>query len=145
MIAAQFAAVLASLVLAVLTELARRGLAALKAHVRSERVRKAMEQLLELSSVCVMHAAQTVVEDLKDPTKPGEWNAVAARAVRESVRADVSTLAKAALGTLKTDGQFSSAELNRVVEAAIEAAVLSLKGGQSRVLEAEPIAQESAS
>lgn len=121
--------VLSPILLAALTYASVRVVAFINARVKSEYARLALLQLTDLAETTVKALEQTVVADLKDATKDGEFTAeeaaqVKARAV-EIVMAQLGP-AKEVAAKLGMDG---TAKLRAFVESKIEAAVLDLSKG----------------
>ena len=127
----------ASAVLAILPYLAfllMLGLAALVAwlapltyrYIGDKRVALALVVLADNTAKVVAAIAQTVVRDLKDPSKPGFWDERAAQAARREAIAQVRILIPDMVATLKAVGR-SNADIDHLISTHVEATVLALK------------------
>ncbi len=93
-----------------------------KKYVHNDAALKALDTLGRLTQIAVGNAAQKVVTDLKDPTKPGTWDAVAAAAVKASVTSDVKSLGQQPLAVLSANGMDIEKLIDHGIEAAVKAA-----------------------
>ena len=130
--------------LATLALLVRKYLAWIKTSDMPSQVQSALSALGEISLTCVAHAWQTVVEDLKDPEKPGVWNDRAKADVKASVSADVAMLAASALRTLREVGM-SEQSIQSLLDKTVERAVADLKSRAVIQFVTEPMEVEHAS
>jgi len=125
--AAQVASYLYPLFLALLAYLVKRAMDAIAKMSASARVKNALSQVAQVMRTVVQNASQRVVDDLKNPNKPGEWNKAAMASVKESTLEDGRSLLKGALSVLKTDGGYAPDELNTLLDRMLEAAVRETK------------------
>ena len=118
----QFLSLVGPFVLAMLAAIASY-LAPLARRLFAQRlIGSAVELLGVLAATAVANAYQTVVKDLKDPSKPGVWSAEAAASVKASVLRDLRVLGAGALQQLETHGLGPAAVdalLNQLVESAV--------------------------
>lgn len=95
-------------------------------YVRDKRFALALVTLADTTVKVVGAVAQTVVRDLKDPSKPGTWDERAARAARQEAIAQVRILLPDVISTLKATGR-SNADIDHLISTHVEATVLALK------------------
>lgn len=127
---ASLGAALSPLVLIVLAAVAAR-LAALGAkHIRDKRFAAAVELAAYGAAGVVADLAQHVVDALKDPSKPGTWDQVAANAVRETAITRVRSLYPGAVQVL-TSALQSTTKVDELLGTLVERAVRDLKGRAS--------------
>lgn len=108
-----------------------------------EQLRTALLAIGDVAALCVAHAWQTRVSLLKDPTRPGEWNPVVALETKTTVTDDVKALARSPLDTLRDTGM-SDSDVSRVVDRAVERAVVDLKNSAVPVTKNSAVATSSA-
>lgn len=95
-------------------------------YVRDKRLALALVVLADTVVKVVAATAQTVVRDLKDPSKPGTWDERAAQAARREAVAQVRILIPDVVATLRAGGR-SNADLDHLIATHVEATVLALK------------------
>lgn len=120
-------------ILTILAVLAKKSLAASGASVGTQ---KAMASIIDASRICAGNVFQTVVRDLKDPSKPGTWDQKAKEAAKAAALTDVHTLTAGAKKALLSHGM-TSAAVDSLIDKAIESAVADLKA-QHPELDAMP-------
>jgi hypothetical protein len=117
-------------VLAALLGLALARLTAfINARIKSENAKVALLQLTDLAETTVKALEQTVVADLKDVTKDGEFTATEAQAVKDRAVALVMAQMGPASEIAKRLGMQEADRLRAFIESKIEAAVLDLRKG----------------
>jgi hypothetical protein len=101
----------------------------INARIKSENARAALLQLTDLAETTVKALEQTVVADLKDATKDGEFTAAEAQAVKDRAVALVMAQMGPASDIAQRLGMQEADKLRTFVESKIEAAVLDLRKG----------------
>lgn len=134
-IAEQIALYVLPIVISLVALVLRKITAAITAQTNNTRVRSAVVMLSTLIETLVGNAMQTVVADLRDPSKPGEWSAVAAASVKESVLKDLHVLGRQSIDALKSAGQINPEQLDKLLDRMLEAAVFKLKAGRISSIE----------
>lgn len=94
----------------------------MRRYVHNDSVLKALDMVGKIIETSVGHAAQTTVHDLKDPSKPGTWDKVAAEAIKASVASDVKAMGQKPLAVLSQNGM----DIEKLLDHGIEAAVKGL-------------------
>jgi hypothetical protein len=90
---AQALTTLAPVVLLALAVVGSRLSEALRKRVQNERLRQLLDTIGKLVATGVADAYQTIVQALKDTSKPGEWDEAAARYVKAKVISEVKSAA----------------------------------------------------
>lgn len=125
-IASLASALLPLAVLAIAAIAAR--LAALGAqHIRDKRLAAAVQLAAYGAAGVVADLAQHVVDALKDPSKPGTWDQVAANAARAAAIGRVKQLYPGAVAVI-TDALKDSGRVEELLGTLVERAVVDLKG-----------------
>jgi hypothetical protein len=97
-----------------------------RTHFKISAQNTAVDAVFEAAVTAVSNAMQRLVADLKDPSKPGTWDAVAAASIKKSVVQDVHTLGAQALDRLKASN-WTDAQRATLVEQLVERAVLEVR------------------
>jgi predicted secreted protein len=97
-----------------------------RTHYRIGAQNTAVDAVREAAMTAASSAMQRMVTDLKDPTKPGTWGAIAAASVKSSVVQDAQTLSAQALARLKSSN-WTDEQRTKLVEQLVERAVLEIK------------------
>lgn len=87
---------------------------------------QAIDQLSQIVLTCVRSASQSRVLSLKDPSKPGSWDADTARAVKADVVMRVMEIGSVVISTLRRCG-LSDQSIKSMIEEMVESHVLDNK------------------
>lgn len=123
-------ALLAPVLVVMLRKLLRR--------LHAEEYERAAVTLGRLAGVLVGRASQTIVADLKDPEKPGDWTEALGKSTKSAVVSQLRILGRSSLETLRGQGH-SDAELGELLDALVESAVRRDKASVPPLILAEPI------
>lgn len=94
------------------------------AATKNQQLAHAIDLLASGAQGIVADLSQHVVQDLKDPTKPGTWDAVAKAAVRDTAILRLQQLYPTAVGVLQ---RTNPEKVQEVLGTLVEAAVLKYK------------------
>lgn len=120
---------LIALALALAAPVVREGyriLRATRVRLRSRAAKAALDALTVIAGTAVAAAADEV-RNLKDPTKPGEWNGVVARRIADRVISEVRSLGADLITQLRHLGFIDAAGLSALLESMVEAQVERLR------------------
>ena len=95
---------------------------AIRSHVKNAAVQDALLGITHLAETVVKSTAQTVVADLKDPTKPGTWDEKAAASVKHSVLGELHLLSEKFRATLMAQG-WTAGNIATLLKHTVESAV----------------------
>jgi hypothetical protein len=98
----------------------------IRLHVKNARLAKALQVVASLAFTIVSRISQTVVADLKDPSKPGSWNTTVAAAAKRQALDDLRAVGASVIPQLMSGG-IKGAALDTLLESHVESAVLALK------------------
>lgn len=101
-------------------------LRAARVRLRSRAAQAALDALTVVVGTAVA-AAASEVRDLKDPTKPGSWNAAVARSIRERVIEEVMLLGRDLIAQLRVIGAVDPEAVYELLERMVEAQVERLR------------------
>lgn len=108
----------------------------IRARVKNKLVADLLAGLATVAGIVVAHASQTVVQNLKDPSRPGTWDAQTAAAVKAVVLRDLRELGAQELEQLRTLRKLDGPTVDKLLEQLVEAKVLELKHGAPVILSA---------
>jgi len=137
---AQAISTLGPLVLLALSVLTAWLTKAAREHIQDKRLATTLETITKLVATAVADAFQTVVKDLKDPTKPGEWNATTAASIKWNVIEGVKNTAPAVLEQLQ---QLGVVKLDELLAQLVEQRVVALNAARLPPAPTTPITQLS--
>lgn len=124
---ASAATALLPLALLALTALAAWAARLVGRHIRDRRLALAVELAAYGAAAVVADLAQHVVSDLKNPTKAGRWDEVAATAVKLRAIAQVRALYPSAVRVL-AEASADPSRVDELLGTLVERAVVDLKG-----------------
>ena len=125
-IASQFVPFLVQVLTLVVIALVTAALAAIRRRLGTGAAADAM-QLLAATAGALVAAAADEVRAMKDPLKPGTWDAATAARIRARVLGDLRTLGSDAVARLRASGSLSRADVERLLEQLVEAEVERLR------------------
>lgn len=105
---------------------AYRMLRSVRVRLRSRAAKAAIDGLTVLAGTAVAAAAEEV-RNLKDPTKPGEWNRATAARIRDRVIGEVMELGRDLIAQLKLLGVLDAGSVYDLLERMVEAQVERLR------------------
>jgi hypothetical protein len=97
-----------------------------RTHFKITAQNAAVDAVQTAAETAVSAIMQSMVASLRDPTKPGTWNEVAAESAKAAAIEQVRLLSAQALDRLKASN-WSDAQRRALVEGAIERAVIIVK------------------
>lgn len=115
------------LLLALITAAAAWGAAAIRRRTTDARYAAAVDTLARGAEAVVADFSQHVVADLRDPSKPGSWDEVTQRALRQRAAARIRALFPDDAAAL--DRAVGADRANEILGTLVERAVLTQKGG----------------
>lgn len=136
---ASLASALLPLALLAIAALAARLTALGAQHIRDKRLAAAVQLAAYGAAGVVADLAQHVVDALKDPTKPGTWDQVAANAARGAAIGRVKQLYPGAVAVI-TDALKDPGRVEELLGTLVERAVVDLKGRTPKVAVGELLA-----
>lgn len=124
---AQALVLLQPLLLALISAGVAAALPMIRKHIQNSLAASAMEALTTTAGVVVANALQTVVEDLKDPNKPGVWDASTASTVKARVLRDLRQLAANEIAEVQKLKGLHPEDVTKLLGQLVESQVLELK------------------
>lgn len=124
---AQAFIVLQPLLLALLSALVVWASTAIRKHVHNKLAASAFEAIVSTAATVVASASQTVVEDLKNPERPGTWDDNQAALVKAHVMRDLKQLAAKPIEELKSLRSLDAESVQKLLDRLVESQVGQLK------------------
>ncbi|MEZ4391978.1 MAG: hypothetical protein R3A48_12850 [Polyangiales bacterium] len=134
---ASLSATLLPFLLVALAALGARLVAFAAQHIRDKRLSVAVQLAAYGAAAVVADVAQHVVEDLKDPNKPGTWDKIAMSSARTTAIARVRKLYPGAVSVI-TAALKDPGKVEELLGTLVERAVVELKGASLGAPSSEP-------
>ena len=104
---------------ALILYLIRRATLALEKRAQSEELSSKLGALEHVAEASVANVEATIVKDLKDPSKPGKWDHVAAESAKNAAMDQAKDIGRMLLLELNTHGIDSAKLLGALIEKAV--------------------------